>query len=51
MRKIIISLLMVSLMIVPAFAQQSVRTASMNLGADDIEDVGNIISFPQLLPL
>ena len=47
MRKLIVSLVALSLLVLPAFAQ-SVRTSSLNVGGDDVEDIGNITTYPQL---
>lgn len=46
MRKLILSLMVVSLMVLP-LAAESTRTNSMNLHADDIVDIANTASFPQ----
>ncbi len=48
MRKLIVSLIAMSLLVLPA-AATSIRTQSMNIGADDVEDIGNIVTFPQLI--
>lgn len=48
MRKLIISLLAVSLLVVMPLAAQNARTNGMQVGANDVEDIGNIATFPEL---
>ena len=48
MRKLLISVLAVSMMVLP-LAAQSTRTDSMSLGGNDVPDIGNILTFPELI--
>lgn len=48
MRKLIISLLAVSLLVVMPLAAQTARTQGMVVGANDVEDIGNVATFPEL---